>query len=199
MYIDPSTELVDVLNELDVPFLAGGSPGGQTHPVAPGALLARLAGCQEARLRLALIPLLLRHPSFGYYADAALAETPAFAVTGFKCYFAAAVLLQRKHWERLQIFVTSMAPLPVHFFKELALPYRGDPEASLKLLADRQAILSGRHINWLGTYEHAAQRFLTHMERRSTWNALEPEQFLTTFKQYAVRCKRLIILPTGMF
>lgn len=162
------TELVDALNQLDVPFLAGGSTGGGPHRVFPATLLAALAGSQEARLRLALIPLLLRHPEFDSSVDAALVEMPASAVVGFQCYFAAAVLLQRKYWERLQIFVTPMTPLSPHFFGELALEHHCDPEEGLKLLAERQALLSGQQINWRGTYEHAAQRFLTHMERRIT-------------------------------
>lgn len=37
------------------------------------------------------------------------------------------------------------------------------------MLAERQRILSGRAINWLGTYEHGTLRLLTHEERRQAW------------------------------
>jgi hypothetical protein len=162
-------DLVDALNLLDVPFLAGGSPDGQPSAIPPGLLLIKLAASPEARLRLALIPLLLRHAEFVAHVDSALVEMPASALIGFKCYYAAAVLLQRKYWERLQNVVAPNVLLPPRFLAELAIPYPCNPDAGLKLLATCQASLTGRHINWLGTYEHAAQRFLTHIERQVRW------------------------------
>jgi hypothetical protein len=77
--------------------------------------------------------------------------------------------LQRKYWERLQNIVAPIVLLPPRFFTELALPYPCEPDEGLKLLAVCQGELTRRKINWLGTYEHAAQRFLTHMERRKQW------------------------------
>jgi hypothetical protein len=49
-------QLVDVLDALDVRFLRGGS--GASARAEPVALLAGVAASAEARLRLALIPLL---------------------------------------------------------------------------------------------------------------------------------------------
>ena len=169
MFDAAGDDLVTVLNSLDVPFLAGGTSGGQALDITPSSLLARLAASPEARLRLALIPLLLRHPQFSAQASAVLEALPATAASVLKCYFVAAALLQRKYWERLQSLGMPALALPPLFFAELAIPYPCNPDDGLKLLADRQAILSERFINWLGTYEHAAQRFLTHMERRITW------------------------------
>jgi hypothetical protein len=62
-------ELVELLNQLDVPFLAGGAPVGRSSSVTPSVLLARLAASPEARLRLAAIPLLLRHPELAAHVE----------------------------------------------------------------------------------------------------------------------------------
>ena len=169
MFDAAGDDLVNILNFLDVPFLAGGTSGGQARDIIPSSVLARLAASPEARLRLALIPLLLRHPQFAAQASSALEGLPTAAVSVLKCYFVAAALLQRKYWGWLQDLGMPTMLLPSLFFAELAIPDLCNPDAGLKLLADRQASLSGRQLNWLGTYEHAAQRFLTHMERRRTW------------------------------
>lgn len=169
MFDAAGDDLVNILNSLDVPFLAGGTSGGQVFDIPASSLLARLAASPEARLRLALIPLLLRHPQFAAQASSTLKELPAAAASVFKCYFVAAALLQRKYWGRLQALGMPSMLLPALFFAELAIPDVCHPDDGLKLLADRQAALSGRQINWLGTYEHAADRYLTHLERRITW------------------------------
>lgn len=63
-------------------------------------------------------------------------------------------------------WVTPGVPVSPRFFRALGLPQHDHPDEDLVLLAERHALLSGRRINWRGTYEHAAERFLTHMERR---------------------------------
>jgi len=170
MFDAAGDDLVTALNALDVPFLVGGTAGGQPFDITPSSLLARLATSPEARLRLAVIPLLLRHPEFAAHVDSALESMPEPVANGFKCYCAAAALLQRKYWKRLQTLGMFDTPLPPLFFTELAIPHSCYPNDGLKLLAERQALLSGQRLNWLGTHEHAAQRFLTHMERRVKWN-----------------------------
>lgn len=163
-------ELAEALNRLDVPFIAVDAPLDRPQPLAPPSLLAKLAASPEARLRLAVIPLLLRHPAFHLFVNAAFGETPLSARGNLQCYFVAAVLLQRKYWERLQVLVTPLTPIPPYFFEELEIPRHCDPDTGLRLLAARQAHLSQRKINWQGTYEHAAQQFLKYMERRTKWN-----------------------------
>jgi hypothetical protein len=164
-----SADLVGALDCLDVPFLADGHTNSYVRSVTPEDLLVRLAESPEARLRLALIPLFLRHPEFDQYAYRVLANVSLTAALGFKCYFAAAVLLQRKHWERLQELAGPTSRLTPHFFGELGIVNSDAPNEELRRLAARQAALSGREINWLGTYEHAATRFLSHLERRVQW------------------------------
>jgi len=54
--------------------------------------------------------------------------------------------------------------LPDLFSKDLGLSLLPNPEENLKALATRQQELSGKHINWLGTYQHAADIWLRELE-----------------------------------
>jgi hypothetical protein len=162
-------ELAVALTALDVPFIAGASRQRLAAPPQPAVLLASLAASDEARLRLALIPLLLRHPEYGRHATAALRLMPPAAQTCFKCYYCAAVLLQEKHRRRLETLLGRLDLLPDLFSTELGLPDRAHPDDALRILAMRQRDLTGRSINWLGTYEHGADQLLQVLERRKQW------------------------------
>jgi hypothetical protein len=157
------------LAELDVPFIAGASRQRLAAPPQPAVLLASLAASDEARLRLALIPLLLRHPELACHADAALRLMAPQGRTCFKCYYTAALLLQEIHRERLKTLVGRLDVLPDLFSGELEVPGRTDPSDALRILAMRQRDLTGRSINWLGTYEHGADQLLQVLERRKQW------------------------------
>jgi hypothetical protein len=54
-----------------------------------------------------------------------------------------------------------------------------DPQHQLTLLAERQQALSGRRLLWRGTYEHAAECFLTHLERQMETALLQARTFDT--------------------
>ena len=95
-------DLAHALDVLDVPFIVGGSDSTTLQLPQPAALMASLAASDEARLRLALIPLLLRHPEFALHAGAALRQMTPPVQTGFKCYYTAAMLLQQKYRDRLE-------------------------------------------------------------------------------------------------
>jgi hypothetical protein len=91
------------------------------------------------------------------------------ARTCFKCYYTAALLLQEIHRERLKTLVGRLDVLPDLFSGELEVPGRTDPSDALRILAMRQRDLTGRSINWLGTYEHGADQLLQVLERRKQW------------------------------
>ncbi len=162
-------ELAVALAALDVPFIAGASRQRLAAPPQPAVLLASLAASDEARLRLALIPLLLRRPEFARHAAAALRLMPPAAQTCFKCYYTAAMLLQEKHRSRLEMLLGRLDSLPDLFSTELRVPQPTDPDDALCILAARQRALTNRSINWLGTYEHGANRLLQALERREQW------------------------------
>ena len=156
-------QLVDALDTLGVHFLRGGL--GAHVRAGPAALLAGLAASAGARLRLALIPLLLARPEFAHDAGSALQQmSPAAAVT-FRCYYTAACWLQVKHRGRLTACLGPVRPLPDLFGEELGLAAYTDPDAALRALGAKQQVLSGRALNWCGSYEHAARTWLRQRDR----------------------------------
>ena len=136
--------------------------------------MAGLAASDEARLRLALIPLLLTHPEFAAHSRAALRQTSSAAAVTFRCYYTAALWLQLRYQERLTACVGPFRPLPDLFGKELGLGPYTDPDGALQALAVQQQRLTGRALNWYGTYEHAVQTWLRQLEQQAQWNTSPP-------------------------
>ena len=95
---------------------------------------------------------------------AALQQLPPDAAITFRCYYTAAHWLQIKYRARIAARLGAMRALPDTFSAELNLPEFADPDAALYALALRQRELTGLTLNWLGTYEHAAQSWLRFME-----------------------------------
>lgn len=162
-------DLAQALAALDVPFIAGASRQQISASPQPAVFLASLAASNEARLRLALIPLLLRRPELARHATASLCLMAPAAQTCFKCYYTAAVRLQERHRLRLEKVLGRADLLPDLFSAELGVPERTNPDDALHVLAVRQRQLTGRNINWLGTYEHGAECMLQALERRKPW------------------------------
>jgi hypothetical protein len=80
-------------------------------------------------------------------------------------YYTAAATLQRKYWERLGKLFGEQTQLPDLFSQKLGVLLSENPDEVLTNLAQRHQVLSGQTINWHGTYEHAAERLIKHMEK----------------------------------
>lgn len=143
-------QLAGALNALGVRFLMGEASKCKALHKQPARLAAALAQSDEARLRLALIPLFLEHPEFSVYARAAADLLKPPARLTLQCYYTAAFCLQR-------IFSAPGKPLPDLFSADLNLNFGDDPEENLRTLAKRHQELSGAPLDWFGTYQHAAQ------------------------------------------
>lgn len=145
-------QLINALRALDVNFILGGKSKDAYLHKQPARLIAALAQSDESRLRLSLIPLFLEHPEFaGRRARVrriAKRLDPTARLT-LQCYYSAAVWLARKYQPH--------KPLPDYFSKGLDLHPTADPDENLRALANRHKELSGRRVNWLGTYQHAEQ------------------------------------------
>lgn len=160
-----NNHLVHDLDRLGIPFVRTEAEPASAAPIPPVTLLAGLAASDEARLRLALIPLLLVHPEYAAHATEAAAQLSPAARLVFICYYTAAMLLQQIHAERLQTLIGPRPSLPDHFSDELGLTKTGPPFQRLQRLAVRHTVLSNYPINWLGTYQHGAERLLVHLEK----------------------------------
>ncbi len=148
-------QLVSELWAWDVRFILGSKPD-YPPSLPPASLIAALTKSREARLQLSLIPLFLRHPEFAVHVNAVVKKiNPEYQLI-LKCFYSAAVWLEQKHLSRKE--------LPDLFSKELGLSTNSNAEENLRALAKRQKELSGSQINWLGTYQHAADVWLKEVE-----------------------------------
>lgn len=155
--------LVSELWARDVPFLMG----KQTSPeplLDPATLIQSLAQSRDARVRMALIPLFLRHPDFSSEADKADENLSPSDQLYLRFYYTATILLQGKYWGRLVNIFGEQTQLPDLFSDNLGFALGADPDETLGRLGKHHQVLSGRQINWVGTYEHAAEVWLKEME-----------------------------------
>ena len=143
-------QLTNALRALDVNFILGGESKGASLHKQPARLIAALTESDESRLRLSIIPLFLEHPEFARYVRTVAKKLKPPARLTLQCYYSAAVWLAQKHR-------VPGVPLPDYFSKELNLQPVADAEMNLRNLAERHRALSGKKVNWLGTYQHAAQ------------------------------------------
>ena len=157
--------LTTTLDELGVHFIAGQTDGRAAANVPPQILLCGLTSSDEARLRLALIPLFLERPQYADYVTEALNHLSPTQQQLLCCYYTAARLLQQKYRSQLTFLIGKRPPLPALFDDVLDINTIELPDARLRQLAERQAQLSGKPLNWYGTYEHAYQR----LARSARW------------------------------
>jgi hypothetical protein len=150
-------QLANALHTLGVNFIRGGKDD-EPLPSHPARLIAELAESDEARLRLALIPLFLERPEYASRVRAVANRLNNDAQLTLQCYYSAAVWLAKKYQ------LDSL--LPDHFSKDLALMPGDDVAENLRALAERHAELSGSFVNWLATYQHAEQIWRKSYERR---------------------------------
>jgi len=163
-------QLTNALHSLGVEFIMGGQYENETLHKQPGRLIVALAQSSEARLRLSLIPLFLEHPELARYVPSAAAKLAPAARIILECYYTAAVWLQQQHITQLNTLIGSKPTLPDYFSRKIGFEITTNPGENLKSLAERHRVLSGAQVNWLGTYQHAAQVMLRGLELQGTRN-----------------------------
>lgn len=151
-------QLANALHALGVHFIRGGRQVDESLSNHPARLIAALAQSDEARLRLALIPLFLERPEYASHVRVVATKLDSPAKLTLECYYSATVWLAKKYQ------LDSL--LPDHFSKDLALTPGDDVAENLRALAERHAELSGSYVNWLATYQHAEQIWWKSFERR---------------------------------
>jgi hypothetical protein len=157
--VSTGDQLVNALHVLGVNFLMGGKGLDETLHKKPARLIAALAQSGEARLRLSLIPLFLEHPEYASHVRAVGKKLDPSARLTLQCYYSAAVWLAKE-------YPPKGLSLPDHFSKDLKLSPVDDPEENLHELAKRHKELSGSHVNWLATYQHAERIWRKGLEYR---------------------------------
>ena len=157
--------LANALRFLGVHFIALDNEITESLHRHPSQLIKALAQSKEARLRLSLIPLFLDHPEFARYLPKITGRLNPPEQIMLQCYYTAAMLFQKKYSALIGI----KKELPDLFSEILDLDKNADLDISLANLAVRHQTLSHSSVNWLGTYQHAAQIWI----REKTNNTLK--------------------------
>jgi hypothetical protein len=148
--------LVAALRERGLAYLAPSDArlGGESALTAH-ELIARLAAQDDARLRLALIPLFIRHPDIAQAVPQVVVTLPDPARTEAIACYMAAVYLQRVWSIRLGFYLPGQSPLPDWFSGEIGLPSPDERHGKVGLhaLADWHAAHSLYPFNWLASYQ----------------------------------------------
>lgn len=114
--------LVAKLREQGVTYLAPSDAVATEAIPSSEALLAALVGQPDSRLRLALVPLFIRHPDWADCVSSLVGQLDPAAVLELKTLYMAAVYLQRLWKTRLGLYLDNHALLPDLFSQELGLP-----------------------------------------------------------------------------
>jgi hypothetical protein len=161
--------IVAELKLLDVGYLSRRTPVRAKHVRPPDVLLADLVRQPSARVRSAVIAVLLAHPEYAAAVPAALEHLGPTERLTLQLFYTAAVLLQQEHAKRLRAFVGGHQ-LPDWFSAELGLPQTARPHERLEALGRQHRQCTQARVNWTGTYESVAQHLLRSWELEARWN-----------------------------
>jgi hypothetical protein len=163
-------QLIAELNRLEVHFLNQGEIARLQLPLTAAELLAGLACSANARVRLAIIPLLLHHPSVAYDVMQAVEALEGSDKNTLMLFYMAALFLQAKYRKQLDALIGTSEPLPDLFAASLQLIFTSDLDMALQMLGERHRSLTGLKANWVGTYEHTAERMIKRLENEARWH-----------------------------
>lgn len=171
MYLDAPAEiteeeqLVAELELLGVRYLSRQTNYQATQVRPPAVLIADLIKQPDARVRCALIAVLLSRPDLATAVPAALPCLTTTERVTLKCFYTAAVLLQRQYAERLRPFMMkNWQWLPDLFSQELGLGENDSWPGKLAHLGEEHQRRTRTTVNWTGTYENVTRRLLHQWE-----------------------------------
>jgi hypothetical protein len=161
--------LVAELELLGIRYLSRHSSGQAEGIRPPDVLLADLVQQPSARVRAAVIAVLLAHPEYAGAMPSALRRLHTTERLTLRLFYTAAALLQQEYAERLKQFVVYQQ-LPEQFAADLGLPPAMSPRERLAALGKRHRQETQVNVNWVGTYENVVRRLLRSWELESKWN-----------------------------
>lgn len=161
--------IVAELELLGVRYLSRHTSERVEHARPADALLADLVRQPSARVRAAVIAVLLAHPEYSDAVPTALERLRPSERMTLRLFYTAAVLLQQEHAEQLQPFVPD-GRLPDRFAEDLDLPDAPLPGEQLAALGQQHRRQTRVNVNWVGTYQNVARRLLRSWELAALWN-----------------------------
>ncbi|MCK4451614.1 MAG: hypothetical protein KAX26_13595, partial [Anaerolineae bacterium] len=135
----------------------------------PDVLLADLVRQPSARVRAAVIAVLLAHPEYAEAMPVALEWLRPAERWTLRLFYTAAVLLQQEYAGRLRSFVAGQW-LPDRFAVDLGLPDTASLRERLTALGRQHRQQTQAYVNWVGTYENVARRLLRSWELEVQWS-----------------------------
>jgi hypothetical protein len=154
-------ELVAELDLLGIRYLSRQSSYQANQVRSPENLLADLVRQPHARVRAAVIAVLLSHPEYAEAVPAALRRFSSRDRLTLQSFYTAAVLLQQEYADRLRPLVGGRWRwLPDLLSRELGLPTEGAPRERLRLLDRELRHRTQAAVNWMGTYEQVVQKLI---------------------------------------
>jgi hypothetical protein len=170
---DPEEErLVAELELLGIRYLSRQTPEHAASVRPPADLLAGLIRQPSARVRTAVIAVLLSHPDLAEVLPAALERLSPPEQQTLLFFYTAAVLLQQQYAPQLQSYV-GWQPLPDRFAVDLGLPSSIPIRERLVALGQRQRQQTGKTVNWTGTYEQVVRHLLRSWELQTQLHAVD--------------------------
>ena len=164
-------ELVAELDLLGICYLSRQSSYQANRVRPPDVLLADLVQQPHARVRAAVIAVLLSRPEYADVMPAALERLSSHDRLTLQSFYTAAVLLQREYADRLRPLAGDRWRwLPDLLSKELGLPTEGSPRERLRLLDRELRRRTQAAVNRVGAYEQVVQKLIRDWERRTQWN-----------------------------
>jgi len=174
MKMNEEETLVAELECLGIRYLSRQTALRVTQTRPPDVLLADLIRQPSARVRTAVIAVLLAHPEYAEAVPAALRRLSTHERLLLEFFYTAAMLLQREYAERLQHFVVPrwrwLPPLP-ETTGAWTLPAEGSSREKLAALGQAQRRWTQTAVNWPGTYENVARHLLRHWELEEQWKS----------------------------
>lgn len=163
--------LVAELELLGIGYLSrqSGYRAAQTRP--PAQLLADLVRQPSARVRQAVISVLLAHPEYASAVPEALRMVSAKDGLTLRLLYTAAVLLQEKYADELRgATAQEQMPLPDLFSEEFGLSVKAPVAYRMATLGQSHQQATGIKANWAGTYDNVARKLLRRWEMERRWS-----------------------------
>lgn len=170
MLVSDEERLVAELELLGVRYLSRQTAYAVDHVRPADLLLADFTRQPSARVRQALIALLLAHPEYAGAAPAALTHLTSSRQLTLKLLYTAAMLLQQEHVQQLNpLLGDRWRTLPDLFSDDLGIEVTGTPRDRLRDLGRVHGRDTGIVANWVGTYENVVQKLLSSLQGAEQW------------------------------
>jgi hypothetical protein len=174
--LDEEERLVAELECLGIRYLSRQTAFRAEQVRLPADLLAGLIRQPSARVREAVIAVLLAHPEYAAAVPDALNRLTPVEQTTLRFFYTASVLLQQQFADELQRFVIDRwQRLPDLFSNDLGLPIEREPREPLIKLGQTHRRRTKAVVNWTGTYENVARKLARARALEQRWSQCHSE------------------------